>query len=247
MSPCVLVTRAKHQAQSLMQQLTQAGVQAVLFPTLDIIGLESQPTIQDADCFIFTSSNAVRHAKPDLFSVAKHRLVLAIGDTTAQCLQQQGIDVYVHTQQMNSEGLLALPVLQQCQGQKIVIVTGEGGRDVLITGLQQRGAEVMRVNVYRRAQPKVSLPAVKKLKNQPIHIIIITSVSTFDNLIAILGEQAHTWLQDKQFIAFSQRIAERISAFGVNQPPLVTRVPSDQAIIECLKQLIGNRDGKNQI
>ena len=51
---------------------------------------------------------------------------------------------------MDSEGLLALPVLADVHGLRIGLVTAPGGRGLIAAQLQAAGATIERADVYQR-------------------------------------------------------------------------------------------------
>src|SRR5690606_40816499 len=108
---------------------------------------------RDARAWIFTSVNAVRYAR--MLDAGVWPACIAVGPATAAALRQAGIeDVITPPQQHDSEAVLSLDVLQDVRDRPVVIVAGEGGRDAMQTGLAARGAQVTRIEVYRR----VALP-----------------------------------------------------------------------------------------
>lgn len=109
-----------------------------------------------ADVVLFTSPNAVR-AAADLRRLgnARGRPVLAVGDGTRRALQRLGVDAMAPTR-MDSEGLLAMPALRDIAGRSVGLVTAPGGRNRLAPGLQSRGAEVRRADVYERMPVEIT-------------------------------------------------------------------------------------------
>lgn len=103
------------------------------------------------DIVVFTSPNAVRAAQA-LRDLAPQRpqAVLAVGEGTRRALQRAGIDASSPAR-MDSEGVLAMPLLQAVAGRRIGLVSGAGGRDLLAPALLARGADVLRADVYARA------------------------------------------------------------------------------------------------
>jgi len=105
---------------------------------------------------IFTSPAAVRHAAalrslgPGIAGQA-----LAVGQATASALRRAGVASPLSPAGgMHSEALLALPLLLDppaCVG----LVTAPGGRELLSTRLAERGADVVRADVYRRAAGRI--------------------------------------------------------------------------------------------
>jgi uroporphyrinogen-III synthase len=143
----VLVTRPAHQAENLCRLIEAEGGVAVRLPLLTI-----EPSTHLAEArrllaaprqlWIFTSSNAVRHAVPLVSGTWPPRLA-AVGPGTAAALAVAGqADAAMPLAGASSEALLALPELQAIAGASILIVTGEGGLDVLARGLRERGGLV---------------------------------------------------------------------------------------------------------
>jgi uroporphyrinogen-III synthase len=110
------------------------------------------------DHVIFLSEHAVTHAGLRGAGLFGRSQWYAIGGSTAAALDRvrfdpqrdQQIIVPGSAADANSEGLLKLPELQRLAGQRVLLVAGEGGRDLLLQQLGLRGAEVMQWQVYRR-------------------------------------------------------------------------------------------------
>jgi uroporphyrinogen-III synthase len=160
--------------------------------------------------------------------------VAAVGKKTAQALVNNGINAtLVPSDTFNSEALLALPELQQVSGQKISIIRGEGGRELLKDALSQRGAEVAYVDVYRRSCPRLSLlPLVKFLDEQTLAIILLTSEESLFNLFDVTRGKID--LNNTILLLGSQRIADSSVLTAYEGERLVSRDPSDESIYNCL-------------
>jgi len=141
-------------------------------------------------------------------------------------------------QKMNSEGLLAMPELTNIGGQLWLIVKGLGGRETLKTGLQERGAKVLELNVYQRKLP--DLVAQKQITSynqltpcRPAPFWLITSLQALDNLWRILKQNP----ENCQVIVSSDRIAENAveKGFKVVAQSLDA---TDNQLLQCVKQFI---------
>ncbi len=66
----------------------------------------------------------------------------------------------------NSEGLLQQDILQRVEGQKWLIIRGEGGRELLREKLEARGAKVDYLELYRRASYLRSTEVTELLQNK---------------------------------------------------------------------------------
>ncbi len=164
------------------------------FPTLNIVGCDNSGQIKSAlanlekyHWVIFISANAVNFAlKANSGKIARTKSpdpllhsggFAAVGQSTATAMKMADLPVdLVPEQNCNSEALLEMPELQQVQGQNILIVRGEGGREQLATTLRDRGAEVNYLEVYKRTVPQInSSSIVNLLAQKKIDVITVTS------------------------------------------------------------------------
>src|SRR5262245_1512255 len=138
----ILVTRPAGQAQRLATLIEAAGGRPILFPAIEIEPLErALPPLEEFDLVVFVSPTAVQcagaRAKGSSVQVA------AVGSGTRRELEAQGFtDVVAPGEGGDSEALLALAELQELEGRRILIIRGEGGRELLADTLASRGAEV---------------------------------------------------------------------------------------------------------
>jgi len=95
---------------------------------------------------------------------ARTRQAFAVGAGTAAALRRAGIADVSTPARMDSEGLLALPGLQELDGTTLGLVTAPGGRGEITPALQQRGARVLRADVYERVAIAPSPRALAALR-----------------------------------------------------------------------------------
>jgi uroporphyrinogen-III synthase len=115
---------------------------------------------------LFTSPAAVRaaHALQPL-RARPGQAWFAVGSGTAAALRAAGVDGVMAPERMDSEGLLALPGLRgRMDGSAIGLVTAPGGRGMLAPALEDRGARVLRADVYRREPLSPTPRAVAALR-----------------------------------------------------------------------------------
>lgn len=147
----ILVTRPAPQNQTLLKLIRHHGGHAIALP---LISIESENVIvktdelNQYDFLIFTSANAVKPVKHLLPAIHEQTQLVAIGGATAKALSPQY--VLAAPEPFNSEALLTLSQFQQLQQKKILIVKGHQGRQFLSEQLQERGAQVEELLVYRR-------------------------------------------------------------------------------------------------
>jgi len=135
---------------------------------------------------------------------------------------------------------LTLPDLQDVAQQNIVIIKGEGGRDLLKTELTQRQANVLEINVYKRVMPDIDVkPYLEAWNNQPIDLIISTSSESLDNLWRMLGETNHGWLKNTALLVISDTMNQKAQQLGFTKV-ICAEQSSDSAITQTVQQYLSN-------
>lgn len=240
----VLVTRPADQAETLRRLLEGHGASVAQLPMQTI-----EPTRQagaaarrlqetrTAQAWIFTSANAVRHARQ--LDAGVWPPCIAVGPATAAALAQLGISgVVVPAERHDSEGVLALPELADVQGRAFVVVTGEGGREAIESELAARGARVERVEVYRR----VALPHAPDTVAQAlagIGAVIVTNGEALQQLAARVPPALRPALLAMQLVVPSRRVVEQALELGFTAAPLVPEQIADAGYLRCLEQWWG--------
>ncbi|WP_411726334.1 uroporphyrinogen-III synthase [Methyloglobulus sp.] len=262
----VLVTRPVHQAENLCRIIEQQGGIAVRFPTLQIVGLDNisdsqsdnlsaatNPLIQLSKYrwLIFTSANAVNFAlKANGGKIARFQVtqIAAIGQATAKELELAGLQATIIPEQgYDSESLLAMPQLQHVNGQGILIVRGQGGREELANVLRSRGANVEYWEVYKRVIPDYdSFQVISLLGQDKLDVVIITSCEALQNLLAMLGTNYKKRLAMVPLVVISERIRQLAGDMGFMRIA-VTECPSDLAILDAAIAVIIERGNKRGI
>jgi uroporphyrinogen-III synthase len=214
----VLVTRPQDQADELCALIEAAGGRALRWPLLEIAPVENperagrllnQP--EGWDWVIFVSANAVRYG----LSLAARsgappgwRRVAAVGEATARALVQAGIRVdLIPKPQFNSESLLAAPELADVAGQRLLIVRGEGGRELLADVLGARGAETAYAEVYRRTRPVADGAEWVENWRRSVDVAVVTSGEALHHLMALLGEAGAELADRTPLVVIGARLA----------------------------------------
>lgn len=221
----VLNTRPLDQGKALSETIRRAGGIAIDFPTLAIqptpvTWLELLPPLVTLEHAIFISSNAVHY----FFTALKsHSMVwpqtiqnTAIGQATAEAVKNHHLHVYGIPEEANSEHIIQLKYLQNIHEKNILLIKGEGGRELLAQTLKARGAHLITLAVYRRELPPINTQAIQAIwQENAIDIILITSEESMRNLFILMGHAAQSWLCDQYFLVISDRLAQAAKALGV--------------------------------
>ncbi len=252
----ILVTRPMRQQQSLCGKIIAAGGKPISFPLIDISPLEdsseiraAKQAIQDLDQFsalIFVSSNAASFGGELIdnywpqFPVGVE--VIAIGKTTAEAIGARlTCRVTNPDQGSDSEAVLALPVLQAVANKKIGIVRGQGGRELLATTLQERGAEVCYIEVYRRVSVPHTAAEISAIVNENSCDVI--TVHSGESL-QILADQSGDNIDQITLLPLlvpSQRVAGQARQLGFTNVEC-TNGADDEAMLSTLQQLSSRAD-----
>jgi uroporphyrinogen III methyltransferase / synthase len=177
----VVVTRARAQASGLATRLEALGADVVQAPTIRIEPLPfSAPDLAAYGTVVVTSANGVELLLPGDVRELHGVRVAAIGPATVAALRARGIAADVVPEEAVSESLLA--ALGDVAGQRVLVATAEGARDVLPEGLRERGARVDVVPLYRTVPEPVAPEAVRGAD-----LVTFTSSSTVTSLAAALG------------------------------------------------------------
>jgi len=241
----VLVTRPRHQSDALVALIEARGGHVIRFPVIEILPAADADAARTAmetldGCFlaIFTSANAVEHGLALLDDVPRGTRVAAVGARTAERLEQVGFEqVFCPPDGASSEALLVLDALapEVVRGKRILVVRGDGGRDLLARVLTERGAEVRHAEVYQRARPRIdSTPVAREGRAGAIDVIVATSVEGLENLFRLLGESEAGWLENAGYVVLSERIAAHARTLGVRLPPVIAGRADDESVVDAL-------------
>jgi uroporphyrinogen-III synthase len=242
----ILITRPAHQAGPLAALIHAAGGRPVIFPALEIRDAADPQPLLDAiarlesyDLAIFISPNAVARV---MERMAGRRTwpaglrVAAIGKGGVRELERHGIrDVIAPQRSFDSERLLEMPQLQAVGGQRVLILRGDGGRELLGDTLAARGAQVDYVACYRRALPQTDpAPLLQAWSQNGIHATVVTSSEGLHNLFVMLGKPGELLLQHTPLLVPHPRIAAVARDLGCSK--VVETAPGDDGLLAGLLQ-----------
>ena len=242
----VLVTRPAGQGDVLCQGINARGFSAHQLPLLALEPLSQLPAtersrvlaLDEFQHIIFISANAVRFGMAVIEDYWPQLPLglnwYAVGDGTARALAAFGVTAQTPGPDMTSEGLLALPDLLGCGGERVLLVKGEGGRDALAGELAARGARVETLACYRRVPPALARgDFAAALARWDIGLIMISSGEGLANMLALLSPEETSKLKDIKLLLPSARVAEAAAAAGFRQC-LVAGNASDNAMLRAL-------------
>lgn len=248
-APGVLVTRPAGQAAALGDGLRAAGFTPLYLPTLAIeaadpaLAVVALRAALPCDLAIFISTNAVQHALPVIAAAGGLPAgcpLAAVGPASARALAAAGFsNVLTPTARFDSEGLLALPQLNQVSGRRVVIFRGEGGRTLLADTLTARGADVRAVACYRRVAAGDPAQLKAWMETHAIAALTATSRASLDGLLTLAGPAA-AQLKTVPLVVLGAALADYARHAGFSGPILAAGEASDAGLVTAVGTLLGS-------
>lgn len=241
----VLVTRPEPQAAPLALRLESEGARVFRLPAIDLRPCGDRPALRAAlgpiDRYlwvIFVSANAVKFGAFLLEGTRGARLA-AVGPATAAALARAGHEVaLVPAGGFDSEALLATPELNDVANGRVLIVRGDGGRELLGEELVRRGADVAYAEVYERCCAQPVPGAVQAVEDAwisgRIDVVTATSAELLRCLVEILTPAGRALLRGSVVLAGGPRIAAAAREIGLEGEIVVARAPDDAGLVDAL-------------
>lgn len=224
----VVVTRARAQNSTLVEQIQELGGKAIEYPTIRIQPIhekELAKQIQEIDFYthlIFTSANGVEiffRTQMGLGMDARNLgtiQVTAIGSGTAQALEKYGIQPDFIPERYISEEVVELlkPHLQSTD--KILIPRSKDAREYLVQELRKicHVTEIHTYQTVREDNKDVDLLELNKEKK--IDYITFTSSSTVKNFVEQIGKENLKELQNTKFISIGPITGRTMEKYGLS-------------------------------
>jgi uroporphyrinogen-III synthase len=196
-------------------------------PLLEIEPIPASDTMRgmmqdlDAYCAVIVVSKPAARIGIDLVSRFWPRPLalkwFSVGAATAQILKDHGLDVSFPAQGDDSEALLDLPQLREAIARpepRVLIMRGEGGRELLAERLRERGASVEYLELYRRDLPQYPPAALPdRIKAERLNGLVVSSGQGFEHLHQLAADAWPRLARLPLFVP-SPRVAELARAAG---------------------------------
>lgn len=240
----ILVTRPQNQTDNLCRLIRDQDGTAIDCPAIQIVARDPDRTIAHAlassspdDIAIFVSRNAVRHGAQFIQKEAPPTIT-AIGPSTIAELEAAGLPIDIVPHGHDSESLLQQLDATDVTGRQVFIVRGIGGRETLRRGLEDHGASVGYVEVYKRKCPQVAAEEVSDIILRwtacEHRLFTATSVEILDNLVTMLGPDHMGILGAAPMVTASRRVVQRADSFGHCGARLLAAGPDDSSLLDAM-------------
>lgn len=245
----VVVTRAAHQARRLLDLFAARGARCESLPLLEIAEpVDPRPLERAAselalyDWIVFTSANAASALLDRTGGALPPRLqVGVIGRATAQRLHELGIEPDLIAGERTAEGLARDLAPHVRRRRRVLVPQAEDARRALEDLLTKAGAEVVRVDAYRKRIPAQARDHARRLfASQPWGWVTFTSPSTVRHLMALLEERWSEGSRTLLAASIGPVTSAALLSRGV-EPAAEAASPSDQDLVEAVAGAVRNR------
>ena len=225
----LISTRPQKTNVQLSDELKNSEIKLLSFPLTEIHPLNNYQifdgvikNIKTYQHIIFISTNAVHffleRVKKLSLQIPKNLIFSSIGPTTKLLLQKKlSVDVHFPIKTFDSEHLLKEKIYNNVEGQKILIIRGEGGRETLKNALEEKGGIVNYGECYVRKYVDIDLIQLKNdLVNYHHQFILFSSTNSAKHFIDQLHNIETGWLQNIKIIVNHKKIEGLLSKIFKN-------------------------------
>ena len=225
----LISTRPQKTNLQLSDELKKSEINLLSFPLTEIHPLNNYQifdgvikNIKTYQHIIFISTNAVHffleRVKKLSLQIPKNLIFSSIGPTTKLLLQKKlSVDVHFPIKTFDSEHLLKEKIYNNVEGQKILIIRGEGGRETLKNALEEKGGIVNYGECYVRKYVDIDLIQLKNdLVNYHHQFILFSSTNSAKHFIDQLHNIEMDWLQNIKIIVNHKKIEGLLSKIFKN-------------------------------
>lgn len=225
----LILTRPAHQNIELINIFKNSKVTTIDYPFLKIQALKDYvpfdfliSRLSTYNYLIFISTNAVKMfiERMDLLSIKlpEDIILASIGKSTQEVLREKyQREVFCPNNIFDSEHLLDHSVFNNVQSKMALIIRGEGGRETLKKGLENKGAKVTYGECYKRKFLPIDFKEIKKnTKNFKNISFLITSNESAKHFISEVKNEDKSWLMKCNLIVNHEKIKKKLETFFSN-------------------------------
>lgn len=227
----LLLTRPAEECVALAATLSEADIHSANLPLLVIEPLkdtaEQRATMLELDryCAVVVVSKPAARLGLELLDrywpqPPFGQAWFSVGGATGAILEGYGLDVSWPAYGDDSEALLALPRLAEALevvDPRVLILRGEGGRELISETLRRRGAHVDSLELYRRHLPDYPSGALTEtLRSERLNAVVVSSGQGLQSLHELAGSD---WSELRELPLFvpSARVAEMAAILGAKR------------------------------
>ncbi len=229
-----LLLRPREKASTSLQRFQQAGFSVEALALIETIPNNSEMAElvtylrqNSTPSTVIVTSTVAASMLVDS-TIADHHHFIAVGQSTGTVLKGAFSNV-IWPDQQTSEGIIGYLKSTLSVPLSIVLVKGDGGRDLLPKFLQQNFANFVEFNIYQRNNISIDLQQLT-WKTEDIECIIATSSQQMHRAFELFD---HAWLTGQEWIVVSPRAKQQAIDLGIKSVTC-SEGASDQQLIDTL-------------
>lgn len=249
----ILVTRSEAQASELVALLEGLGAEAVLLPTIQIVGRQVDEELREAIArigsgwLIFTSPNAVEHfisqllgCGLDIRALANYR-VACIGPATNKALLSYGIRADFMPSAYDSDSFVREFLARDgAVVEPVILPTSSLSSGVIERGLASAGYPVHELKVYDNHPINYGEDDILRLRLDEVDWLTFCSSSAVHNFMALANQQSSLagLLQRVRVASIGINTTETLRGYGIHvmaQPERATLPLLAQSIVDDVR------------
>lgn len=242
----ILVTRARDQADELVEMLSCRGAEPLSVPVMRLEPLLTSEQFRDLgegiasrrwDDVVFTSANAVRLVLPRFPGSQRATRVFAIGPGTSSAAAELGWSVESLPESFVAESLAERLLTEELAGRRLLLPRAAGARAVLPDALERAGAKVEVVALYQMLPEECSRQQLVRVLSEPgLDCVTFASGSAVACFQALRGEQR---LPTAVLVACIGPITAEAARTAGMEPPLVAHDHTLPGLVAALELHLG--------
>ena len=253
----LVVTRSQGQASELSEQLELLGAEVIGLPLISIEKNVDKQTAADIfaeiatyDWLVFSSPNGVRfffetffEKFDDIRSLGFLRIA-AVGKSTAKEIKKFYVTTDLIPDEANASSLAdALVATDSLDSAKVLLISGNLGRDILTKKLEEARAIVDRFEVYKtEATELAENPTAKLFREQGADAILFTSSSGVKSFV----DQAKDLILEADAVRPKSISIGPITSASMVQQGMPMNFQAKEASLESLVETVVENFGKTE-
>jgi uroporphyrinogen-III synthase len=243
MASRVLVTRPQPGADATARRLGEFGFAPLVLPLTEIRSLPIDPLPRGAaiDAIAVTSSNALRHAPPELIAAFRHKPCFAVGAETAAAARKAGFSK-IRIGTGDAAGLARTILDAMGSRSRLLYLCGRVRMSGFEDRLREGGTTIDVAETYDAAEITYSPDVLlSSLGPAPVDAALLYSAKAAARLATLaLQPKLRALFSGTAFFCLSERIGTALSGIP-DRRILFAQTPDESALLAMLRQRCGNR------
>ena len=225
----VLLTRARAQSETMIALLEKEHAKPLVFPVIEITPPEDLDAFRNAVAampsyawVVFTSANGVRATFDEIDRAKIDRAfgdaqIAVVGPATARALEAHGVTANLTASEAVGDVLANDLLPRLAPASRVLLLRAKVAREVLPETLRAAGHSVDVVAAYetRRASTEDAEKIKAVLARGEIDFVTLTSASTVEHLLALLGPDAKRLLAKTRLASIGPVTTDAARALGL--------------------------------